>query len=613
MKHLFMKKRIWQKDIEHLDYSHLPKEISKPRQIVWHLMKKINDIPKCLSDNCQNQVTWNSRSYSNYCSIKCSANDKRIREKIEQTNLKKYGTKSPSENTAIKQKQKETMLDRYGVENPMYLQESKDKIQKTMKEKSTIELKEIQSKRKQTNLEKYGVENAFQSDDIKQKQKETMLDRYGVENGFQSEEIKQKIKQKNLKQYGVEHAIQAKEIKERIKKTMLEKYGAENPQQSPEIREKTKQTNLERYGVEYPLQSSEIQRKIKQKLLERYSITYSSQISFSDATKEILFDKNKFEKFIEGKSIIEISKELDVNPLTISGYIKKYQIDYIPLKIPSYLETDMKAFLEKNNINFIQNTRNAITPLELDFYVENKNLAIEMNGDYWHSDSVRGKNYHQNKWLKCKEQGIELIQISETEWNTKQDIVKSIIRHKCNLTQNRIGGRQCELKELFSKETRPFFKENHIQGFIGAKVTYGLFYEDELVMSMSFGKPRFNKDHEWEIIRIATKLNWVVSGGTQKLFNYFLKQHQPKSIISYSNNNYGSGKIYTQLGFQSNGITAPNYIWTDGNRIYSRYQTQKHKLERLIEKFDSKLSETQNMSKNKFLKIYNSGNQIWVR
>ena len=59
-------------------------------------------------------------------------------------------------------------------------------------------------------------------------------------------------------------------------------------------------------------------------------------------------------------------------------------------------------------------------------------------------------------------------------------------------------------------------------------------------------------------------------------------------------------------------MTKPNYIWlSKGGFAYKRIQTQKHKLGNLLgESFDPTLTETENMEKNGFLKLYDCGNLI---
>lgn len=59
---------------------------------------------------------------------------------------------------------------------------------------------------------------------------------------------------------------------------------------------------------------------------------------------------------------------------------------------------------------------------ELDFYLPEFNLAIEANGDYWHSEKFgRDEAYHQDKTDRCAEKGITLIHIWESEWYKNKD------------------------------------------------------------------------------------------------------------------------------------------------------------------------------------------------
>jgi len=42
--------------------------------------------------------------------------------------------------------------------------------------------------------------------------------------------------------------------------------------------------------------------------------------------------------------------------------------------------------------------------------------------------------------------------------------------------------------------------------------------------------------------------------------------------------------------------------------LYSREKFQKHKLEKILTTYDKNLSESENMFKNKYLRIYDAGN-----
>lgn len=101
----------------------------------------------------------------------------------------------------------------------------------------------------------------------------------------------------------------------------------------------------------------------------------------------------------------------------------------------------------------------------------------------------------------------------------------------------KLHARKCHIKDLSkdSKTIRNFLNDNHQQKWCrGNKVAIGLYYENELVQLMTFGKPRFNRNFDWEMIRECSKKNTVIRGGTSKLFKYFIKNHDPENIIVYT-------------------------------------------------------------------------------
>ena len=49
----------------------------------------------------------------------------------------------------------------------------------------------------------------------------------------------------------------------------------------------------------------------------------------------------------------------------------------------------------------VASDRDVISGFELDLYLPELNLAIEVNGDYWHSTIKKDKKYHQLKSILC--------------------------------------------------------------------------------------------------------------------------------------------------------------------------------------------------------------------
>ena len=148
-----------------------------------------------------------------------------------------------------------------------------------------------------------------------------------------------------------------------------------------------------------------------------------------------------------------------------------------------------------------------------------------------------------------------------------------------------------------------------------SKVNLGLYFKDELVSLMTFSKPRFDKKHEWELVRFCNKLGWHIPGAASKLLTHFERNYKPKNIVSYADRRWSKGNLYRQLGFELDHISPPDYFYFNKSDLYreSRIKYQKHKLPKLLENFDPNKTESENMSANGFLKIWDCGNLVFVK
>ena len=87
----------------------------------------------------------------------------------------------------------------------------------------------------------------------------------------------------------------------------------------------------------------------------------------------------------------------------------------------------------------IRNSRNIISPLELDLYYPEKKIAVEFNGDYWHNESRVTSDYHYNKFKKCFDSGIILVSIFEHEWLPNKDSIKDYLIDLFNGIDNKLS------------------------------------------------------------------------------------------------------------------------------------------------------------------------------
>ena len=523
------------------------------------------------------------KGYFDFCSNTCVQKYKPVQEKIKQTNIKRYGSENPMQNKTVQEKVKNTNITRYGSENPLQNKTVQEKAKNTnikrygsenpMQNKAVQEKakntnlkrygseipmlnKEIKEKIKQTNLEKYGVENVFQSKEIKEKTKQTNLEKYGAEYANQSKEIKEKTKQTNFKKYGVEYVIQSKEIKEKVKKTNLEKYGVEIPSQSDEIKEKIKQTNLERYGVTCSLQSDETKEKVKKTNLEKYGVEIPSQ---SDEIKEKIKQTN-----LERYGVACSLHSDEIKEKVKQTNLERYNVPYACMRPEAMVHPnnskpniEFSKLLDENNISYEREFR--LENYSYDFKIDN--ILIEINPTITHNsflnifnDKPKENDYHLNKSITAETNGFRCIHIFD--WDNIDKIL-NILKPK-----EILYARNLELKQLNIKDCNEFLNAYHLQNTCkGQKICLGLYISNILVEVMTFGIPRYNKNYEWELLRLCSHKDYKIVGGAERLFKYFVKTYNPKSIISYCDNSKFSGGVYQKLGFKNKQLSKPAKHW----------------------------------------------------
>ena len=238
----------------------------------------------------------------------------------------------------------------------------------------------------------------------------------------------------------------------------------------------------------------------------------------------------------------------------------------------SKFELEVQSFLDSLNIEYKTNDRKILGGKELDIYIPEKQLALELDGLHWHSDLFISESSHLHKTENCEKQGIQLIHIFEDEWLYKQNIVESIIQQILGMTKFKIPARKCYLRVLETYEERTFFESNHLQGYTDSSICYGLFYnepsnnKDYLVSAMSFHK---QLENNWELLRFCTLKSFHVIGGASKLFKQFIKNFEPKIVVLCADRRWSiknENILYEQLGFKFDSFTKPNYFYVNNDK-----------------------------------------------
>jgi hypothetical protein len=359
--------------------------------------------------------------------------------------------------------------------------------------------------------------------------------------------------------------------------TCLKKYGTKHPQ----FLEKCKETKMRRYGN----QGYNNMSKASETVISRYGVQWSSQIpskikktqAVRDANIPLLRDSEWLSNANLTMSTEEISKVIGVSKSSILKWKTKHEIeDWIThWSQGSRVEDSLFDFIDSvYDHEIVRNDRIVIKPKEIDILLPGKGIGIEMNGVYWHREDPKR---HKAKQQLCSEQQIDLIQFWDMEWYNYPDICKSIIKSR-----------------------------------IGIKI--GLFHDDNLVSLVGIAKSRFKAKGSHELIRAATKQNITVVGGLSKLLKYVDNNYEIDSLVTYCDRRLFSGNGYVQAGFTFSHRSIPNYFYANSaGRKLSRITCQKHKLKDLLDNFDSNLSESENMLNNKWFRVYDVGNDVYIK
>jgi len=410
--------------------------------------------------------------------------------------------------------------------------------------------------------------------------------------------VKAKRKKTNTKLYGG-HPSQNKSIKLKVSKQL--ELNKLDPEYQSKINKKRKETCLEKYGVEYTSQSINYQNSIQNKLKLKYESITDYRLISKNSINYYTFKCDICSKeFTIHRHLIK--QRFDKNIKVCTNCIKKNSYSYPEQKLTEFIENNYHGEILINN-------RTMLSGKELDIYLPQLNLAFEFNGLYWHSELHRDKNYHLDKTELCESKDIHLIQIYEDDWKNKNSIVKSRILNLLGKS-DRIYARKCEIKYVSNKESKIFLDNNHIQGKINSKYSYGLYYDNELVSLMNFGINRFRKDKTIELLRFCNKINTVVIGGASKLFKYAIKINTWQTVLSYADRSWSIGNVYKTLGFKYDGKTPPNYYYIENNKRNNRFKYRKSKL--VSNGYDNNLTEREIMFNRKIYRIYDSGSLIFT-
>lgn len=206
--------------------------------------------------------------------------------------------------------------------------------------------------------------------------------------------------------------------------------------------------------------------------------------------------------------------------------------------------------------------------IEIDIYIPSANLGIEYCGLYWHNEdspTPRPREYHFGKMMKANHDGIRLITIFGDEWRDRKPQVKNFIKSALGVYEKRIFARKCECRPIDRETANTFLNDAHIQGAGRSIVSFGLFYNDELIGVVSGGRHHRGRNPGALVLnRLAFKDGHQVTGGSSKLLKHLImhaKKTGYSSVVSWSDNRWSEGNVYNKIGFTLDGQLDPDYSY----------------------------------------------------
>lgn len=211
-----------------------------------------------------------------------------------------------------------------------------------------------------------------------------------------------------------------------------------------------------------------------------------------------------------------------------------------------------------------------------------------------------------NKTITAEENNYHCIHI--WDWDNWENIINML------LPKQKLYARKLQIKEISKQQANVFLNKYHIQNRCnGNIVNLGLYFNNKLVQVMTFGKPRYNKNYQWELLRLCSHNNYMIVGGAERLFKYFVEKYNPKSVLSYCDVSKFTGKVYERLdGFKLKQQTKPQKVWSKNKQKITDNLLRMRGYDQLFNTNYGKGTDNEElMLENGWLPIYDCGQKVF--
>lgn len=233
-------------------------------------------------------------------------------------------------------------------------------------------------------------------------------------------------------------ALYKDDINDLAKATCIENWGVDNPAKSEELKEKA------RIKTKETLKTGKPQAKRR----ETYKRNHPDERLLHIQVQKSKYGNDRYEKLVAYEDALredpdneelrnEVREFLYENYKTTQARVNAQRLGVYKRLTSSY-EARVKQILDKHHFQYKIHFRNkhflneSGNMFELDFKLLDYNIAIEVDGLYFHSTKFKDLEYHVDKRLRCANNGVHLLSFTSKEIDEDLDLVEFKILEAIN-------------------------------------------------------------------------------------------------------------------------------------------------------------------------------------
>lgn len=240
----------------------------------------------------------------------------------------------------------------------------------------------------------------------------------------------------------------------------------------------------------------------------------------------------------------------------------------------SQIELKFEQFFDNLQIKYERNNRSLVMGpnkerWELDFYLPDHQIAIEINPSYTHNSNKinlnkygtrKNKKYHYLKYQSAKQQQIRLIQLFEYDLyggNLEKYTfpkLKSILNvETIQINKNNICISQC----LNPKIIHQFLKENQFKTDKKGDCKFIIQQKNTQKIIGIFELNHLTKN-KWELLNVIVKNNFWIENYLTSILTYIKNLNwNISTLITYTDNTWTNGNKFKKTNWKFNYETGP--------------------------------------------------------